>query len=493
MTDLRHRDGFLPQLVRALGSLELAMLLLGVLAVGCAVATFTESGFNAAVAQAWIYDAPWFRAWLLLLCLNLLFAALGRWPWQKRHTGFVITHFGIILLLAGAWVGRTFGTEGFAELHKGTPPLNRLSTLEMTVLARSPSSGFTYSLEYDPSARKPTEARPRALVLPDTDLRLVVDRYSDRVGVLTEMVAAPQGQGAPGVAVRLKSGMMREPIESQLVLGDPRTANFDFFGMGAIEWAEKIAPTPPKGAPLTLRLAPLGGNRVAWQSWRNGKLAGKGESAEGKAFPTGWADWQAEILRLLPSARLEERALEMPPDAAHGGGASAGIRARLADPSGKSGPPAWVLDGNWRELSHGTNSVTVGFGVRTVGLPFWVGLERFEVPRSEGTDRPENFISTVLFTDAPGQPGRAARIEMNHPAEHPPGWWRSALGLNYKFSQSSWDPNDLDRTTLQVLRDPGWPLKWVGSLLVVAGIFIVFAVRGQRSDLVVSQTQTNPP
>lgn len=493
MIELRNREGNLPQLVRALGSLELAMLLLGVLAVGCAVATLTESHFDAGVARAWIYDAPWFLAWLLVLCLNLLFAAISRWPWQKRHIGFVTTHFGIITLLAGALIGRTFGVEGFADLQKGTTPLNRLTTGEMTVLARSPKTGFTYSLEYDPASRKPTEKRPRTLVLPDTDLRLKVDRHSEHLGVLSDLVAAPAGAGAPGIAVRLKSSMMQQPIEAQLVLGSPETSNFDFFGMGAIEWADKISAIPPKGAPLTLRLAPLGGGRVAWQSWRSGKVAGKGEAAEGKAFATGWADWQAEIFHLFPSARLEERVEEMPADNAHGGNAPSGIRARLVAPSGRAGAPGWITDGNWRELSMGTNVVAVGFGVRTVSLPFYVGLESFEVPRTEGTDRPENFISTVRFMNDPHEKGSAARIEMNHPAEYPAGGWRSALGLNYKFSQASWDPENLDRTTLQVLRDPGWPLKWIGSILVVAGIFIVFTVHGQRSDLAAPQTPTKKP
>ena len=493
MIELRKREGNFPQMVRALGSLELAMLLLGVLAVGCAVATFTESGFDATVARTWIYDAPWFLAWLLLLCLNLLFAAFSRWPWQKHHLGFVTTHFGIVILLAGAWVGRTFGIEGFADIQKGMHPLNRLTTGEMTVLVRSPKTGFTYSLEYDPAARKPTEQRPRTLVLPDTDLRLKVDRYSEHLGVLNDLVAAPAGAGAPGIAVRLKSSMMPQPIEAQLVLGNPEASSFDFFGMGAIQWVTKLPSSPPKGAPLTLRLAPLGGGKVAWQSWRSGKLAAKGESTEGKAFATGWADWQAEILHLFPSARLEERVQEMPADDAHGGNAPSGMRARLVAPSGQTGASGWITDGNWRELTVGTNIVAVGFAVRTVSLPFYVGLESFEVPRTEGTDRPENFISTVRFMDDPHQQGRDARIEMNHPAEYPVGWWRSALGLNYKFSQASWDPENLDRTILQVLRDPGWPLKWIGSILVVAGIFIVFTVRGQRTDPVDPQTQPKSP
>ena len=80
------------RMVYALGSLDLAILLLLSLAGVCAVATFLESGFSARVARAYVYNAPWFNVWLLLLSLNLTCSAATRWPWEKKHAGFVITH-----------------------------------------------------------------------------------------------------------------------------------------------------------------------------------------------------------------------------------------------------------------------------------------------------------------------------------------------------------------------------------------------------------------
>ena len=46
------------RMVHALGSLDLAILLLLSLAGVCAVATFLESGFSARVARAYVYNAP---------------------------------------------------------------------------------------------------------------------------------------------------------------------------------------------------------------------------------------------------------------------------------------------------------------------------------------------------------------------------------------------------------------------------------------------------
>ena len=61
-----------------------------------------------------------------MLALNLLCAAFTRWPWQRKHIGFVVTHAGIILMLTGAVIGRTFGFEAFVTLDKTKPPENRL-------------------------------------------------------------------------------------------------------------------------------------------------------------------------------------------------------------------------------------------------------------------------------------------------------------------------------------------------------------------------------
>src|SRR2546422_9756743 len=107
-------------------SLKLAVVLLAVLIVGAIVGTLYESSFDAKVARAYVYGAPWFNAWLVLLGANLTASALSRWPWKKYHSAFLITHLGIITLLFGSLIGRIFGVEGTITLFKGEAPTNRL-------------------------------------------------------------------------------------------------------------------------------------------------------------------------------------------------------------------------------------------------------------------------------------------------------------------------------------------------------------------------------
>ncbi len=86
-------------------SVKLAVVLLIVLIIASAVGTVYESSFDAKVARAYVYGAAWFNVWLLVLGLNLACAAFSRMPWKRHHTGFLITHLGIIVLMLGAVIG----------------------------------------------------------------------------------------------------------------------------------------------------------------------------------------------------------------------------------------------------------------------------------------------------------------------------------------------------------------------------------------------------
>jgi hypothetical protein len=73
---------------------------------------------------------------------------------------------------------------------------------------------------------------------------------------------------------------------------------------------------------------------------------------------------------------------------------------------------------------------------------------------------------------------------MNHPASFPGGFLANVTGINYKFSQAEWNPQNLEETTLQVLSDPGWLLKWMGSLAICIGIAMMFYWKEKkRSEL----------
>ena len=105
---------------RFLSSVRLAVPLLIVLSLILAAGTLIESRYNTRLAQLWVYETPGFYAVLLLLGINILFAALIRIPWKKHQTGFVITHAGLLLLLFGAAVTLRYGIDGQLIVEQGS-------------------------------------------------------------------------------------------------------------------------------------------------------------------------------------------------------------------------------------------------------------------------------------------------------------------------------------------------------------------------------------
>jgi hypothetical protein len=104
---------------RFLASLKLAVISLSSLAGVLAYATFFEKWYGTAAVQDWIYQSPLFSLLLAFLGINILCAALIRFPWTKRQTGFVITHAGLIIVLIGSWISMRVTDDGQVGMVEG--------------------------------------------------------------------------------------------------------------------------------------------------------------------------------------------------------------------------------------------------------------------------------------------------------------------------------------------------------------------------------------
>ena len=105
---------------KALASLKIGVVLLSLLGVAMAAATFYESAHSAKEAQALVYHTVWFNGLLALLAVNIFFVTLKRWPFKFWHAGFLLTHFAILVILGGAVVTMWFGTEGTLRIREGS-------------------------------------------------------------------------------------------------------------------------------------------------------------------------------------------------------------------------------------------------------------------------------------------------------------------------------------------------------------------------------------
>lgn len=144
-----HNTAF-GRVARFLGGLRLAVPVLVLTAIALAWGTYLDSTRGAAVAMREVYGSAWFIALMALVCVSLIFAVVLRYPWQRRHVGFMSVHASLILLIvAGFW--SLFGREeGRVALQEGEQASNmetteqRLELIEMingvpTVVAAAPA------------------------------------------------------------------------------------------------------------------------------------------------------------------------------------------------------------------------------------------------------------------------------------------------------------------------------------------------------------------
>jgi hypothetical protein len=630
-------------------SLKLAVVLLAVLIVAAIAGTIYESSFDAKVARAYVYGAPWFNIWLILLGTNLAVSAFSRWPWRKHHVAFLITHLGIITLLTGSLIGRIWGVEGTITLFKGEPPTNRL-LVDQHQLRVHDVDGIVKGFNSEFLHHPPNPNHPRALGVLASGARLSVVDYAPALdGKLNPKPLA--AGGAPALHFTISTAMMNQHLESWLLADDPQHGNFG-MGLANIELKRGVAPTgrgnspnrPPSAMTSTNRnttqeeadleesifafskapdeqigrvakggstgakvqlMQPQNGNKGSvvvnvagrrsiidvaeklgketaidgtpfalkidkyWPDFRieNGQpsslsdqannpavlvtIRGKGIPAPdqpnphggggelttnggpptmplaGEAAPnhltlfiaddggisyqlvsrkagnstgqieinkpltTGWADWQLNIDKIMPHA---DQWMDFTPAKSEKtpavGDLPDGVRIRIEQNGERF--EQWVPAGWQITVPTSPNETQIAYGWKTIPLPIGLELLDFEVKRNEGSDSPAGFKSTVRVSTAEGDTATGS-CWMNNPFSFPGAWWRTWTGLTYKMSQASWNPDNLAQSTVQILRDPGWLLKWIGSLLIVTGVFMMFYLQPYRKQTVGEQILPSRP
>jgi hypothetical protein len=621
-------------------SLKLAVVLLAVIIVAAIAGTLYESSFDAKVSRAYVYGAPWFNLWLVLLGANLACSALSRWPWRKHHLAFLITHLGIITLLIGSLIGRILGIEGTITLFKGEPPTNRLLVDERQLRVHDVDGivkGYPAEFLHHP----PTPQHPRDLGLLTSGAHLKIIDYAPTIEAKLNPKPLNDG-GAPALHFAIATAMMNQHLDGWLLADDLQNGNFS-MGLANIElqrgtaadvgradspnrppssaitstsksmseevdleesifafskapeeqighvrkggsigakvrleqpqngnkgrvlvslgekeasfdvaenlgrdaaiagtpftlkidnyWADfriengkpgslsdqpnnpavivtirgkgvpasepetnphgsakdltttggpPSMPAPGEGTPnhLTLFIADDGTISYELASRKNGRSSGKIELDT--PLPTGWADWQLTIDKTMPHAASS---MDFNPINSETAPASTdspdGVHVQIQQ-NGETferwAPAGWQI-----AIPTSPSPTMVAYGWKTVSLPIGLELLNFEVKRNEGSDSPAGFKSSLRVVSADGETATGS-CWMNHPFSYPGSWWRTWTGLTYKISQASWNPENLGQSTVQILRDPGWLLKWIGSLLVVIGVFMMFYLQPYRKQ-----------
>jgi hypothetical protein len=110
-----------------LGSIQFAVPILIFVAIALGWGTYLESTQSAREAKSHVYGAMWFMILMGLVCASLVFAVVTRFPWQRKHLGFIIVHASLVAMIAGGFWSLWGRVEGHIGLDQGTSS----GTLEM--------------------------------------------------------------------------------------------------------------------------------------------------------------------------------------------------------------------------------------------------------------------------------------------------------------------------------------------------------------------------
>ena len=572
------------KLFQLFASLKLAVTLIVSLGLALGAATFIESRTTAETARRLVYQSGWFSALLLLLALNVGCAAFSRWPWKRRHAGFVITHAGIILVLIGSLVTQGTGLEGQMALAEGESADYLLldeSIIEVRAVGLEQEEGSQGPVYFGPdrvrqgepieighditvsvferyrNAVSREEISPygsipnpaiqftlkgsRALVshwlfardreagsvqLGPAEVTFMEASSEEELDVL--MADADTSDVSQGMLILKRSGeVARIPVGPNVgrtvPIGDGpyRVTLVRYLPHAVVEGATLVNQTdepvnpaceiviegegvseqhtlfsrfpdfptlhgradteslfeasfvmPPAGGAsrnhMLIVRAPSGD--LSYRISRGDVLVKRDRLIQGTEIETGWMDFVFTLNQYFPTAHLK-RVFE--PASAKENPTAYPPAVGLVLTRGRETTRFWLGRGTSETLFFAGHHIRFSFGLKRFPLDFSVRLEDFEIGRYRGTDDPASFASQVELADPDFAQPRAVRISMNQPMKH----------KGFTFFQASYqeEPGRPTVSVFAVTKDPGIPLKYGGSIILVTGITMMFFIRRYKS------------
>ncbi len=195
------------------------MICLASLAAALAYGTWFNSAHGMSAATEWIYSARWFALLLAFLGTNILCAALIRFPWTKRQTGFVITHVGLLTVIAGSWWAAQTSDEGMLGMREGETSSKLIRNHKPVMFVRpiDPHTGQVlgeYNLPFRPGTFDWPEGKYEVVSNENDPFKLAVKHFYVASRPRTIFVPDPDGSPMAKIRPRVKPPRSTEFIDA---------------------------------------------------------------------------------------------------------------------------------------------------------------------------------------------------------------------------------------------------------------------------------------
>lgn len=453
------------KVVEFLASLKLAVCVILGFCVLMIWGTLTESTYNTAYAKILVYTSPIFLGVMVLLFINILFAALVRFPYKKRLTGFYIIHLGLLTILIGSAVTMFYGIDGHVRLFPNEPTESAVITDSLFYSMYFPEN--LHPLQFaDPIPKKIREWNQ-----PDKPFSHIMgyDIYIKRYLPF----AIAQYSWKPHEDVNKKSR----------VLG-LKLANANFNQSLELSDLNEMSQTQKLG-PLTLGMSPFTSDdfrkKIKQEApetphvffFKDNKIGfGKGNDWNfvilelHKDVELPWMGFKLTIDKIIDDKYLHAEWQEEPPYGAESERNSAAFVTVINPYDPVDATDLWVSDSEFAEMTTRSGfKFKFMIGNKIHKLPFALELEEFKMGTNPGTNDPasyESFVKVRGILDS-----ETAHVYMNNPLKKG----------KFTFYQASYFPLEDGQTygsVLSVNHDPGRFTKYLGSVFLICGTITHF-------------------
>ncbi len=449
--------------MKKIGTFLFSMLFTGVLTVIFAVsigyATFIENDYGTLTAKILIYNAHWFEALLVLLCINLIGSIFINKLYTRNKWPILLFHLAFIFILIGAAVTRYYGYEGTMHIREGESTdyiISDETYIQMVVSNGEDTVSHTKQVLFSPytSNRFSESLNVNGKTIHIRDLRYIPS-------AIETVVADPNG--GPVVSV-IFMGSNKNRTVVNLHEGEKKIVAGQSIGFNPEGEIPEINFTLNDNSLFVTAADSLFVLGMNGQYTRSIIPEEPGEINTQTVYSTGNIHFVVDRFFTKGKVHIgysqsQEAQLN---DAIQAQVAVDGKSTNLIA-YGKKG-----LEGELYTTSIAGTDVSLSYGSRKIELPFSIHLNDFQLERYPGSNSPSSFASEVVLMDEGLE--KPFRIFMNNILKY----------KGYRFFQSSYD-TDEKGTVLSVNSDSwGTSITYFGYFIMMFGFLFTLFIKNSR-------------
>lgn len=451
------------RILNTLISMELMGMMVLAFAVSIGVATFIENDFGTEGSKAVVYNAIWFEALLVLLCINLIGNIFKYKMWRKEKLVLFTFHVSFAVILIGSGITRFIGYEGIMSIREGETESTMLSDNAYVMTEVHDGSLMEYTDKEVIMSALSEKAYKDKVSINGKKISFKSVRYIPNAQEV--LVKGDAGNGSPYLIMVVSSA---NSGRTNLILKQGEQRPFmqysfafdDKYVAGAINLSYKngqLSINPPQ---QLVSMAMMGGitdtlSPNSWHAFEMRKLYSLGDLkiVLTDMYENGKLDYttyKGKDMNFMNAMMVEVE--------------SGGQKKEVALRGGKG------YLGETNVFTINGLEVKMMYGAKILDIPFELKLNDFQLERYPGSNSPASYASEVTLIDRSANIEKPYRIFMNNVLNY----------KGYRFFQSSYDKDELG-TVLSVNKDGlGTWVTYLGYFLMSLGMMLALFARNTR-------------